>query len=203
MATVTLRMDRASIDAVKEMLDGLRQDGGMKAHVLAINKTLTGAKTEAVDAVYKQLNLTKTRIRQDFTINRATYTTPKGGIKAQGNPVGLISFSGTRAVKKGVSVLVRRDGVRKILPHAFIATAKTAQNVWWRGWTGPRQPVKPTLNYARLPKIYRHPIHRLTGPRIEDILGKDEVFYEVQDKTWVRYRANLDYEVQRVLDRYK
>jgi hypothetical protein len=203
--------DFASIIGLKDypeatspgLLDGLRTDGGTKAHVLAVNKTLTGVRTDATAEVYKKLNLTKTRIRQDITTTRATYGNPAGRLIARGKPVGLISFSGTRAVKKGVSVLVRRDATRKILPHAFIATAKTAQNVWWRGWTGPRQPVRPTINYARLPRQYRHPIHRLTGPRIEDILADPEVMYTVEDKGWDRYQKNIDYEVQRVLDRYK
>ncbi|HEB83733.1 MAG TPA: hypothetical protein ENI92_01895 [Bacteroidetes bacterium] len=203
MATLTMKVSQADLDAVRALLDGLRTDGGIKAHVLAVNKTLTGVRTDATDEVYQRLNLTKTRIRRDMTVSRATYANPAGRLVARGKPVGLISFSGTRQIKKGVSVLVRRGGKRTVLKHAFIATAKNAKNVFWREWTGPRQPVRPTFRYARLPKIYRHPIHRLTGPRIEDILADLEVLGNVQEKGWARYRKNIDHEVQRVLDRYR
>ncbi len=199
---LSISMDKLSVASLQEAVGGIK-NGLVAVRTRAVNKTLTGAKTEAVAAVYMKLNLTKTRIRQDFYITKATYTKPVGKLEARGKPVGLISFSGTRPTLKGVSVLVRRDGVRTILRHAFIATAKTAENVWWREWSGPRQPKKPTVKYGRLPRDYRYDIHRLEGPRIEDILADDTTMYEVMDRSAIRYRDNLDYELDRLLEKYK
>jgi len=198
----SVKIDKTSLAELNTALSGIK-NGTTAVTVRALNKTLTGARTEAVAAIYAKLNLTKTRIRQDFTLYKANYSKPSGKIEARGKPVGLISFSGTRAVKKGVSVLVRRDGKRTILKHAFIRTIKNAENVWWREWSGARQPVDPDVRYGRLPKRYRMPIERLTGPRIEDILAKDTTLTEVLDRSSIRYRDNLDYELNRLLDKYR
>ena len=44
----------------------------------AINKTLTGTRTDSVNEIWKTLNLTKTRIRKDFTLYKAYASKPRG-----------------------------------------------------------------------------------------------------------------------------
>lgn len=166
----------------------------------AVNKTLPGVRTDAVQEIYNILNLTKTRIRQDFKIYKATWNGWPGRVKAVGIPVGLASF-GARQTKKGVSVKVLRSGSRTLLKHAFIATQKrldqsTYKNVYWRSWNKTRTGPAAGRFY---PKKYRTPVERLEGPRIEDIFARDSVLDAVEKKADVRLSKNLDYELTRFL----
>jgi hypothetical protein len=177
------------------------KNGAKTATYRAINKTLSGVQTDAVQEVYDELNLTKTRIRKDFTVKKAFLSNPSGHVKASGKPVGLSSFSGTRQTQKGVSVKVKR--VRKVLKHAFVAEAKNALNVWWRAYSGARSKKMPALQYARLPRFMRFPIIRLTGPRIEDILAHENVMKVVMKKAGDRYLKNIDHEASYLLSKHK
>ena len=138
-----------------------------------INKTLTGTKTQAKKLVAKYYNLTQTRIGQNISIKNTTATDPNAWFKSTGRPIGLVSFSGTRQTAKGVSVKVLKDEQRKVIKHAFIATAKNVKNVFWRQQViEPRKKLIKGFPYGRLPKRYRFPIIRRTGPRVEDELSK-------------------------------
>ena len=175
-----------------EGLQQLLKDLGIESPKIiyrSINKALTGVRTDAVNAVYQQLNLTKTRIRKDFDAPvKAHAGKLRGSIAARGKPVGLMSF-GAKQLKNGtISVKVLRGGSKKKLKHSFIATAKGAENVWWRK-TIYKRPVKPGVNYAKLPKKYRLPVELRSGPRIEDILAKSAVYSDVELKGWTRLRA--------------
>jgi hypothetical protein len=183
------RISETDLLATHAMLLGIK-GGLLKVQVSAINKTLDGVRTDAVQEVYNDLHLTKTRIRKDFTINRSSAAFPTGRIFARGNPVGLISFSGTRQVKKGVSVQIKRLGKRTVVKSAFIQTAKNARNVFRRGLVSAGPPL------VRVP---RYPIERETGPRIEDILGKVEVLARVREQAGQRLIKNVDYEASRLI----
>jgi hypothetical protein len=183
------KLSETDLLATHAMLLGIK-DGTLKVQVAAINKTLDGVRTDAVQEVYDDLNLTKTRIRKDFTINRSSAAFPTGRIFARGKPVGLISFSGTRQVKKGVSVMVKRAGARSVVKSAFIQTAKNARNVFRRALVSAGPP---------LVRVSRYPIERETGPRIEDILGRDAVLARVRQKAGERLIKNIDYEASRLL----
>lgn len=162
--------------------------------VRATNKTLAGVRTDAVAEVYKDLNLTKARIRKDFKISRASAAGPSGRVTATGTPVGLASFSGTAQRAKGTSVKVKRGGRRSIIRHAFVAEIKKAKNVWWRALKHGGPPGK---------RVARLPIDRLTGPRIEDILAKPAVMGVVMAKAGDRFAKNIDHETDYMLSKHR
>jgi len=166
------------------------KNGPRTVTVRAINSTLAGVRTDAVDEVYKVMNLTKTRIRKDFKVTKANAAVPKGKVTASGKPVGLASFSGTAQRAKGTSVKVNRLGQRTIIKHAFIAEIKNAKNVWRRIFIpgGPRGK-----------RVARLPIDRLTGPRIEDIIAKPAVMSVVMAKAGARFAANIDHVTEYLL----
>ena len=178
---------------LKALLSDIK-NGAKKVTATSINKTLAGVQTDAVQEVYDDLNITKTRIRQDFKITRASYENPRGGVRATGKPVGLMSFSGTVQRAKGTSVKIKRAAQRTIIKHAFIATAKNARNVWWRALKAGGEKGS---------RVARLPIERLEGPRIEDILAKPEVNARVMAKAGERFVKNFDYETQRILDSHR
>ena len=144
--------------------------------VRSINKTIPTVQTEATKRIGAKINLPATRIKQDFIQNKASADSMSASLAAKGKKIGLISFTGTRMTTRGVSVKVYKDLPRIYLKHAFIATAKTAQNVWQRVWHESKKPLKPGFAYGVLPKRYRLPVFRLEGPSVEDAYEKPEIF---------------------------
>lgn len=201
---ISIRIDEASILNARVLLEGIR-NGAEKAIASAVNKTMTGVKTDAGREIAKELNLSQARIKKDLYVSRM----PNAALTARGRPVGLASFTGTRQTAKGVSVKVKK--MRAVLKHAFLATTKGgAQNVFWRAFKGPRAkgPVGRAskwpfqrLVYAALPKKFRLPVDRLAGPRVPDILSNDDVMKNVQVLGAERLTKNLAHEVDRQLAR--
>jgi len=199
---LSARMDPDDYAELKAILRGLGPAAN-RITVRTINKTLTGVRTDATNEIYKKLNLTKKRIREDFAPPQKAYgSNLKGVLKCSGKPIGLYSY-GAKQLKSGyVSVKVLRAGSKKKIRHAFIAKAKNATNVFWRQ-TIYKKPVKPGFNYAKLPRAYRFPIERLTGPRIEDIYADPPVLREVLKLGWKRYDKELARLLQIELNKYK
>lgn len=196
-AVVTTR----GIPAAKGALYGIK-NGFPKAMTRAINKTLTGARTDAVDEISKVLNLTKTRIRKDFSKRNSTWKTLEGRFYSTGKPVGLASFAGTRQTKKGVSFKIFKRGKRSIIGGAFVAERRGANHVFLRKYRKGKkkgQAVKPNFPYGVLPRSYRLPVWRLTGPRVQDIYDDKPVMDSVLKKAGERFDKNLDYETDRLL----
>jgi hypothetical protein len=160
------------------------------ALVRALNKTLTGVRTDKSTVIREDLNLSKRYVDQQIAITRASNTRPEGRVTTRSKPVGLINFTGTRQVTKGVSVKVKKYGTRSILKHAFIATANNAQNVFWRARIGGKL-------------VARLPIERLTGPRLTDNLSRPEVIAEVEKKAGARLDTNLAHEIDYEISRLK
>ena len=190
-----VEVNRTDIAAVKLMMGGIK-NGYPKVMTRALNKTTTNVKTHAVKETGKTLNLKAGRIRQDFKIQKASWSNLSGSVKATGKPVGLISFIGTRKLKSGVSVKVLKNKPRVKLKHGFIATANRAKNVFQRQYKGPRKKVKPGFPYAKLPRHMRFPVERLTGPRIEDVYVKPTVFGPVIKNADYRLMFNLNNEIK-------
>jgi len=94
-----------------------------------------------------------------------------------------------------VSVKVKTSSSRTVIKHAFIASAKGTVNVFQRRHKTGAGKYDPKIPYGRLPKKYRLPIDRKTGPRITDHLGKPAVFKKIQEQAAARYVKNVDHEL--------
>lgn len=182
-----IEISKADVKRVEAMLGDIK-NGSKKAMVTAINKTATTTKVQVKKRLGKELNLKAKRIDKDLSIKKANYSNISGKVSATGEPVGLINF-GASQLKKGTKVKVMKSGSRDLIRHAFIATSKRAENVWWRARVGGKL-------------VPRLPIERLTGPRIEDILGKDEILDTVNRDAANLLAANLDKQVDDILRRH-
>lgn len=198
---IQVTIDRSQIKAVRGALYGIR-NGFPRVLTRAVNKTLLGVRTDATQEIYNLLNLTKKRIRKDFSITKMTWSSPVARIASTGKPVSLTTFAGTRHVKTGVSVKIKRTGARKVIRHAFVEEVKGAKQAFRREYRGTRAPFRPGFAYARMPRTYRYPIHRLTGPRIQDIYDDPAVMGKVMEKTDKRLSTHLDREVAYELRKY-
>ena len=214
--SITVKIDQSALERVRAALEGIK-NGYENALVTSINKTLTTAKTQAAARIGNELNLKAARIKEDFTVKKANYSDPSGALTATGEPVGLVNF-GANKTQKGVTVKVKRSGSRSLLKHAFIskgsgaskaADGTTKEHVFWREYDGPRSKTPKWMSirlkmfpYAALPKKFRLPLERLTGPRIEDIFAQAKVLDPVTIQANTLFLSNVESKIDEILRRY-
>jgi hypothetical protein len=200
----SVQIDQASVAEVKSLL-GEFADKYKAVLTTSINKTLGTAKTQATARIGNEINLPAARIKQDFTLDKANYSKLSGGLIAEGEPVGLINF-GANQTLKGVSVKVLRSSPRELLKHAYIAAKGTKSHVYWRAYDGPRNPAMATKQkfFGQLPEKHymKIPVHRLTGPRIEDIFANPKVFDPVAIQAQHVYLQNVEAKIKEIIYRY-
>lgn len=190
------------------------EGGAEKAIMRAVNKALTGVKTDMARQTAKELSLTQKRIKKDIKIEKASKTTLAGKVTSEGRPVNLYQFK-AKQKKKGVSVKVLKSGGRKTIPGAFIFIGRgksgkgTQQLVGWRDKTSRNaqyigtKKKDPDVRYGALPRKYRKPVESLYGPRIQDITGKDSVIRVIEEKAGDRMQKELSHQTERLLDKQK
>ena len=198
------KLDMAALDRI---LRGTK-NGAVPVLVRALNKTLTGVKSQAAKEVAADLNVTQARIKKNFVKSHsASWKNPTAGFVAQGKPLGLVDFIGTRQVKKGMSVKIKKSGTRHIIKHAFKSILWAGkEDVGQRIYEGVRKPARgtyPYTAYRALPFKYRWPVKRLTGPRIEDELGKPSVIGAVMAHASERLDVILEQELNYELSKLK
>lgn len=192
---ITIQISDADLSHVRSMLSGCKEVAESVV-MRAINKTLTGVKTDASTEVRNILNAKKKDVDEGMKITKATRSNNVGVFSSTGKLLPLMTF-GARQTKAGVSVQVRKDGSRKVIPGAFIATMKSGhQGVFWRKWhEGKSGGKKRKVNYASLPLSYRHPIVERYGPRIQDYLAGSPIMDNVLRKAGERLHDNLEHEL--------
>lgn len=189
--------------------------GGAETAIMrSVNKALTGVKTDMARETAKELNLPQKRIKKDIKVSKANKTTLAGKVTSEGRPVNLFQFK-AKQNKKGVSVKVLKSGGRKTIRGAFIFVGRgksgkgTQQLVGWRDKTEQNAQHIGTkkkdsdIKYGNLPRKYRLPIESLSGPRIQDITGKESVIRVIEEKAGDRLQKELNHQTERLLDKQK
>ena len=199
---MNLNINRADIEEIGRALDGIKTSVPVVLS-RAINKTLTNVKTDAAKRIGSKINLKAARIKKDFSTHKATVKAIKGSVLAEGGPVGLASFVGTKQVKQGVSVKIYRDSNRFYLRHAFIGNVKGSNHVFERVDYGGGGPYRSGFPYAKLPHQYRYPLNRKTGPRIEDVYVKPEIMNPVLKNAGDRMDINIESQIDFELSKFK
>ena len=191
-----MQLDTASLDRAKIMMAELR---GIEPKVKsrAINRSLTSVRAEAVSLISLDLNLSQTKIRDSFTMNKATVSNPTGSVVSSSKPIPLIDFNGTRELARGgVSVQVKKTGARVKLLHAFVAVMKSGhRGVFEREAGNFGRTFQILKNYAAMPKRYRLPIEEMFGPRITDEYAKGPIIEAVQRRAAEVYTSNYEHEL--------
>jgi hypothetical protein len=212
---MNIKLNQEDIEEMGRVLSEIK-NGVPRVLTTAINKTIINTQTEAVKKIGAKINLSAKRIKKDFKQFKANYQKLNGALEAVGGPVGLISFTGTKELARGgVSVKIYKDGSRSKISYAFIAKGKGEPkdpdnpklHVWARKHFKGR-PYDPKINYAALRRVlgdepYALPLKRLTGPRIEDVYDKPEIFNPVFDYAQERFVFNLEHEYDYVLSKLK
>ena len=192
--TFSIKIDKTDLKDVQKMLGNIK-GAPERVYVRALNKTLIGVKTDASAEIRAVITAKKAAVDRTFKIQKALTGNMLAIISSTGKPVALIDYS-SRQTKKGVSVQVRKDRGRKIVPSAFIATVGAGhEGIFWRKWHGgTKKPVNPKMAYGKLPKKYRLPMEERYGPRVPDIMSNEPVIKNILSKADERLHKNLVHE---------
>ena len=185
---IDIRIDLAAIARIKR--DFLLMDSEVPVALSrAINRTVTAVQTEASKQARATYNLKAARVKQNFSTVKATKNSLSAHWRSKGAPVGLMQF-GARQNKTGVSVKVLKSASRKTVKHAFIQVGRNKQQHVFRRELDSSGKMVP-----------RYDIHRLTGPRIEDALSKENVQKALQKKADDTLKTRLDAEANYILSK--
>lgn len=229
MAAFTIKindMDRREVDRMLADIKG----AGARVTARALNKTLTGVKTDSSAAIRDVVTAKKAAVDETFKISKATTVNPSAYITSTGKPLALMDYS-ARQTNKGVSVQVRKDRARKIVRGAFIAQmtnisksgeASSHKGVFWRRWhQGVASKMNKTesainrsgyvwstkrnrwISIAWMPKAFRLPIEERFGPRVPDIMSNDPVMKGILAKADDRLHKNITHELEYELSKHK
>ena len=188
---LTVHVDQQSLLSMRTVLYGLT-DAIPKITQMAVNKTLTGVRTDATNEVSKVVTPKKTTIRNAIAVKKMSVADASAYVRCAGRALGLIHFA-ARQTKKGVTVQVLRSEGRKLVKHAFIAAMKSGhKGVFWRQWSGVRKPYNPRKAYGRMPASYRLPITELKSLAVPEVLGHPPTMAAVLKLAQPRLDKNMD-----------
>lgn len=201
---IKINVDKQQLNDVLVILDSVNK-GSKPVMKRAINKTLTGVRTDMVKESTKVYTAPATIIRKSIKKYIATISNLKGKTEAEHNPIPLLKFSASQT-KKGVTLRVQKSKGRSRLYWAFIATMKSGhKGVFEREYTYGRKmkAKKEKLKYGKLPEKYRLPITELFGISAADMLHNEKVLNEVVSKADERFSKNLTTELNFELTKIK
>ncbi len=117
--------DMKDLEEARKDLQGLAE---VMPHVAvrALNKSLTGTKTDMVKVIREDYNYKAAALNKRITVARASRAKIEGHVQSRGGMVHLTDIAGTRQTKKGVTVNVRKSTGRQLIPRAFIRSGKNS-----------------------------------------------------------------------------
>lgn len=171
--------------SLKQMDKAVRQ-----AVLSSINRATQRSKTETGRKVREKYVIKQKEVVQTLSIKRAAGNNLKAVLTSKGNTIPLIQFSVApkrklKTAPKSLKAAVYRDGIKKPIPGAFIATAGTHLGVFMRE------------------SKRRLPIKELRGPAVPSMVGNEEVRQHVQQVYGEEMQKRLPHELDRMLGRLK
>lgn len=158
----------------------LRQLAGEMPHIAvrALNKTMTGVKTDMVNVVREGYNFKAKALKKRISISKATRASIQGHVQSKGRLIHLTDIAGTRQTKRGVSVNVRKDTGRQLIPGAFINVGRySGKKIVFRRTGAARYPIE--ARYAPHPEhVYNAPhnwakIQGKAAERLDKNIGRE------------------------------
>ena len=194
---------KADIKQATKQLNAIEKSVIPKATVMALNKTLTGARTDAKRTISKSAGVKQKEIKNDFVLMKATSSKRVAVLIGRGRPLALSKFS-VRQTKKGVSA--RLPGrKRTMIEGAFIATMPSGhRGVYMRA--GKRRGARRTVKSGRnTGKRYRPqlPIKEFFVTSVPVEMRKDPIMRVIRKAALGRFRTELPRAINRKLARYK
>lgn len=185
-----IRIADSDIGRAIVMLDKI-PNGVSKAARSAINKTITGVRTDTKQEVTKRYEVKSSAVHKSITINRAKGSTLEAFAISQGRPIPLVNFKvrpkkvqrkGPRNKKISVSV---KKGSATTLNNAFVAQFKSGH-----------------MGVVERKTRKRYPVRELFGPSIPKMMENKFVMGVVEDKAQVRLKKSFNHEIDRIMKGY-
>ena len=181
-----IEIDSGKIKEAEELLKDV-QNGTQRAVYNAINRGLSSAKTQSTKYVKENYNIKSSNIKEniDATVKRANKSNMVGTIDFSGHSIPLIQFKVSPSTpKKGVVKASVKKGSNAKLLHAYIADLGKGTGV-----------------FERMTKE-RNSSKELYGLSVPTMLGNENVYKQLEDKTVEVVNARLDHEIERILNGY-
>jgi len=201
MPAFECRVDQVQLEKAKRVFSGM-PELQRKIHQQALNKTMTGVRTDMARAAQKEVTAAYGTLLESVTIKKASANDPSAYVKSKSKPLPLVKYT-VRQKKDGVMVQVLKSKPATLIKHAFITTMKNGhKGVFWRSYKGDRKPVSKKIPYGALPKKYRLPIKELYGPSTPDALKHmgvlDGVLKQADERLHTAYDSVLDNEMRKL-----
>jgi hypothetical protein len=100
-----------------------------RAAVRALNTAMTGVKTDMKTVIRAGYNYKAASLEKRITIKRVTVGDMTGYVRSKGGSVHLIDIAGTRQLKKGVKVQVKKSSAGDVIPQAFLAPGENSEKL--------------------------------------------------------------------------
>lgn len=199
MIDLDIKLDEREWRKVERMMRHIPR-GLPRATARAVNKTLTGVRTDSVKEIRRVVNLKAKTVRDTMTLKRAIIARPWAKLTSRGKRMGLGRF-GARQTKKGVTAQIFKNRPRFLIPRAYMWKGLVLR----RTWVGEKRAehrgrkFRPGFPYGKLPEKYRLPVYRLRGPSVPFVMGKAQVFSVIRRKALERLNKNFAHEVRYLL----
>lgn len=224
----SIQMSASDRRQVENMLSDIK-GAGPRVTMRAVNKTLTGVKTDAASELTAVLNLTKASVQKAMSVRNVTISSQNGYFQTKGKPIPLIEFRNTRQTNKGVSVQTKKASSRKVIPKTSIMDMPSDDpgqghtGVYRRKWAREAGAANMSkmdaaisrsgyvwsavrgryISIAWLSKKYRLPIEELKSARLPDYLQDGPIMHRVMDKADARMHKNLMNELNYELSKHQ
>ena len=189
------QMDTSDLEKAQRDLRAL---GNEMPHVAvrALNKTMTGTKTDAKDVIRQEYNIKAKVLTARIKIpKRATKNDISGFVQSKGGLLGLTSdlSTPTSQTQRGVTVNIKKSTGRQLFPRAFIQPGRNSGKLIVL-----RRPGSPRGQTETLVPRYASDKPRLDafyGPHPEVLYNAPENWAKIQAKVGKRLDTNLTREI--------
>jgi len=208
--SLNIKLDESDVKAVAYALKDVK-NGASTAIMRAINKSLTGIKTDMVKTVRKTHNYKASALRKRIKVSKANKASLSGTTSSTGKTIHLTDVAGTSQTKKGVKVNVKKSTGRQLIPRSFLAMSGSKKMVL-------RRPSKKGYGgYDEMYGRYGPPgsggtlgkrggsarLMWFPAPQREHVYAEPEAWEKIEDGAGERLEKELAHQVQHILNKHK
>lgn len=191
MISVDISPDEKQLQFLRDTL-GRFPEKVKKAMVRAINRSVEGARTDAVKKVCEEYAIKPSDVRKTIVIARASSSKMEAQIISTGRPIPLIKFNvkpkkapakGTKVVKRKAVIAGVKFGNAEEIPNSFIAQMKSGHvGVFSRANNAPRLPIEQKY-----------------GPSVPQMIGNKDVIDFIEKRARERLDKELRHQIAYLL----
>ncbi len=153
-----------------------------------LNRTATFTRTRIIERIRDEYNVASGVLRDTRNIRIVpAQNSLTAKVTATGRRLPLVNF-GARQTARGVTVLVKKSGGRKLIEHAFIAQMRSGhRGIYVR--RGPK--IRPTRGRFASTGIERQKIFELFNLSVGEIMLSKDIYAKIEEKIMDYYDEEL------------